>query len=107
MFTLLPRIAGAGLAFAALTASFARAAADGDKRPIPIPCEAVDSVGRATMASDGTITLVIRKMWPTAESTLSYAPNDARHDEITRHLGGIAPGQTKPIPPLCGTNSEP
>jgi hypothetical protein len=75
----------------------------------PIPCEAVDSVGHASMSADGTITLRVRSLWPQpfAETTLVYAPGDAQYGMIKRHLGGIAPGQAKPVPPMCGTNSEP
>jgi hypothetical protein len=74
----------------------------------PIPCEAIDSVGSASMAADGTITLRVRSLWPQpfAETTLVYAPGDAQYGMIKRHLGGIAPGQSKPVPPMCGTNSE-
>jgi hypothetical protein len=48
-------------------------------------------------------------LWPQpyAESDHVYAPGDPHYGFIKRHLGGIAPGQTKPVPPLCGTNSEP
>jgi hypothetical protein len=76
---------------------------------LPIPCEAIDSVGTAKMSADGTITLRIRSLWPQppAETTLVYAPGDAQYVLIQRHLGGIEPGQSKPVPPLCGTNSEP
>jgi hypothetical protein len=76
---------------------------------VPIPCEAVDSVGSAKMSADGTITLRIRSLWPQpiAEAELIYTPDNPQHGEIKRHLGGIAPGETKPVPPWCGTNSEP
>jgi hypothetical protein len=75
----------------------------------PIPCEAIDSVGTANMAADGTITLQLRSLWPDpiAEGQLVYAPDDPQYDEIKRHLGGIAAGQSKPVPPWCGLNSEP
>jgi hypothetical protein len=48
-------------------------------------------------------------LWPQpfAESEHVYAPDDPHYAFIKRHLGGIAPGKTKPVPPLCGTNSEP
>ena len=76
---------------------------------LPIPCEAVDEVGRATMSPDGVITLQLWKL--SADSVpareLHFAPGDPRYDDIKQHLGGIARGQTKPVPPLCGTNSEP
>jgi hypothetical protein len=76
---------------------------------VPIPCEAIDSVGRAQMSTDGAITLRLHTLWPQpfAESERVYAPGDPQYAFIKRHLGGIAPGETKPVPPLCGSNSEP
>lgn len=76
---------------------------------MPIPCEAIDSVGSARMSADGTITLRIRSLWPRprGEAERFFAPGDAHYGEIERHLGGIAPGETKPVPPWCGTNAEP
>jgi hypothetical protein len=83
------------------------AAADTDS--MPIPCEDVDSVGMAKMSADGTIALRVRSLWyqPVAEYRFVYAPGDPQYDAIKRHLGGITPGQSKPVPPLCGMNSEP
>jgi hypothetical protein len=90
-----------------LIANFAVAATD--KSSQPIPCEAFDSVGRAKMSADGTITLQIRSLWPDpiAESQLVFAPDDPQYSDIKRHLGGIAPGESKLVPPWCGMNSEP
>jgi hypothetical protein len=75
----------------------------------PIPCEAIDSVGRAQMSADGAIRLRLHTLWPQPfiESERVYAPDDPQYAFIKRHLGGIAPGETKPVPPLCGANSEP
>jgi len=66
-------------------------------------CAAVESIGVATMAPDGAITLRIRSLppGPIAEGTLRYAPGDPRYDEIKRHLGGIMPGESKPVRPWC------
>jgi hypothetical protein len=94
-------------------ACFAAAARAQFKKDVPgnapIPCEAIDSVGTAKMAADGTITLQLRSLWPDpiAEGELVYAPDDPQYDEIKRHLGGIAAGEVKPVPPWCGLNSEP
>jgi hypothetical protein len=90
-----------------LVANLAGATADGTSPPIP--CEAIDSVGTAKMSADGTITLHVHSLWPqpTAETQLVYAPDNPQYDKIKHHLGGIAPGQAKPVPPMCGTNSEP
>jgi hypothetical protein len=75
----------------------------------PIPCDDIDSVGRAKMSADGTITLQLRSLWPNpiAETQLVYAPDDPQYDEIKHHLGGLEPGESKPVPPFCGLNSEP
>ena len=102
----LPRLARLALLALALFAA-GRAAADGNNPPIP--CEAVDSVGTATMSADGTITLRVHALWPQpfAETKLVYAPGDPHYGDIKRHLGGLSPGQSKPVPPMCGTNSEP
>jgi hypothetical protein len=88
-----------------VSGAIAIAGADG----MPIPCEDIDSVGMAKMSTDGTIALRIRSLWyePIAERHFVYAPGDPQYDAIKRHLGGITPGQSKPVPPLCGMNSEP
>jgi hypothetical protein len=92
-----------------LAAGFAGAALAADRSSQPIPCEDIDSVGRAKMSADGTITLQLRSLWPDpiAESELVFAPDDPQYEEIKHHLGGIKPGESKPVPPFCGLNSEP
>ena len=79
------------------------------KRDAPIRCEDVDSVGTAQMSTAGVITLRLRSLWPEpkAEAVLTYEPDDPQYEEIKHHLGGISPGESKPVPPLCGLNSEP
>jgi hypothetical protein len=97
----------AGFAVMLFCAQVAGAAAGGNDPPIP--CEAIDSVGTARMSADGIITLRLHTLWPQrfVESEHVYAPDDPLYGVIRRHLGGIAPGEAKPVPPLCGTNSEP
>jgi hypothetical protein len=92
-----------------LAANFAGAAAAADRNSQPIPCEDIDSVGTAKMSADGTITLQLRSLWPdpVAEAQLVYPPSDPQYEEIKHHLGGLAPGESKPVPPWCGLNSEP
>ena len=94
---------------ASLGASFAGYAGAADRNSQPIPCEDIDSVGRAKMSVDGTITLQLRSLWPDpiAESQLVYPPDDPQYDEVKHHIGGIKPGESKPVPPWCGLNSEP
>ena len=93
----------------ASAAHFGGALARTDQNSQPIPCEAIDSVGRASVSADGTITLQLRSLWPDpiAETQLVFAPDDPQYADIKRHLGGITPGEIKPIPPWCGLNSEP
>jgi hypothetical protein len=72
--------------------------------PAPtVRCEDVDSIGSATMDSEGVITLRIRSLppGPIAESVLRYAPGHRDYEMIKAHLEGISPGQTKPVRPWC------
>jgi hypothetical protein len=88
--------------------SFAVLALAQFKKDAPLPCDAVESIGMAKMSDDGTITLQLRSLWPNpiAEGMLTYAPDDPQYEEIKRHVGGLAPGEIKPVPPFCGMNSE-
>ena len=78
------------------------AAAQANKREL-IPCQAIESIGTAQMSAAGVITLQLRSLWPDpiAEGELRYAPDDPQYEEIKQHLGGIAPGETKPVKPWC------
>lgn len=68
-----------------------------------IPCSAIDSIGTAEMANDGTITLHLQSLWPEpiAEGELVYAPDDPQYEEIKAHIGDIHPGDKKPVKPWC------
>jgi hypothetical protein len=89
------------------TASFAVGAGAQFKKDVPsnppIPCAAIESIGTAQMTADGVITLHLQSLWPDpiAEGELTYAPDDPQYEEIKKHLGGIAPGDTKPVKPWC------
>ena len=87
-----------------LTASLVAPAAAQFKKDLPpVTCATVESIGVANMGADGTITLHLKSLWPDPheDSDLSYAPDDPQYEDIKKHLGGIAPGQSKPIPPFC------
>jgi hypothetical protein len=90
-----------------LASNFAAPAGAQFKKDVPsrptIRCEAVDSIGVAQMTADGVITLQLRSLppGPIAEGELRYAPDDPQYEEIKQHLGGIAPGETKLVPPWC------
>jgi hypothetical protein len=100
------RCTAIGLATALLSAGCARppahdrhdAAAAGADRTMPKTSgKSIDPaiIGEATMQPDGT--LVLRLFRP-AEATATYAPADPRYREVLAHLGGMRPGETKPVP---------
>jgi hypothetical protein len=68
-----------------------------------LDCKDVKSIGSATMVQDGTLTLRLRSLppGPIAEGVFTYAPDDPAYRSTIDHLGGIGPGQTKPVPPWC------
>lgn len=79
------------------------AAAPAPEAPAP-RCEDVTSIGTATMAEDGTITLRLRSLppGPIGEGVFRYTPNDANYRDVLAHIeGGIKAGETKPIRPWC------
>ena len=87
----------------ALALLLALAALAAPARAEDASCAGVKSIGVATMDADGVLTLRLRSLppGPIAEGTFTYRPGDARYDEIKSHLGGIAPGEAKPVPPWC------
>ena len=65
-------------------------------------CRGPGSVGTALMGADGTITLNIRsgKGGP-IEGVFASKPGDANYARILSHVGGMQPGEKKPVPPWC------
>ena len=63
----------------------------------PVP----PNVGTITMADDHGIVLHLRSLppRPIAETMVSYKPSDAKYKEMIDHVGGLAPGETKMLPP--------
>ncbi len=60
------------------------------------------SIGVATMSEDGTIRLQLRAEGASGvigDAMLVYPPSDPHYDEVIAHLGGLTPGETKPVPP--------
>ncbi len=60
------------------------------------------SIGSATMSADGTITLDLRAVGSgglTGDARFVYPRGHKDYEEILRHLGGLRPGETKPVPP--------
>ncbi len=83
----------------AATSSSVRAAPQ-DAEP---PCAQVESIGVATMSADAIVTLQIRSLppRPIAEGLLVYKPGSKDYRMVLGHLGGIKPGQSKPVRPWC------
>ena len=70
------------------------AAAQQPAAPVPI--------GTATMLQDGTIVLDLRAEGPDGQvghGRLLYRPTHPDHAAVLRHLGGLRPGEQKPVPP--------
>jgi hypothetical protein len=53
------------------------------------------------MAPDGTITLYLRATGGGAvgDGMIVYRTSDPNYREVLDHLGGLKPGETKPVPP--------
>ncbi|OGC04957.1 hypothetical protein A2276_03275 [candidate division WOR-1 bacterium RIFOXYA12_FULL_43_27] len=62
----------------------------------------VNSIGEATMLQDGTIVLNLRGQGEggmKGDAQLSYPKNHQNYNEILKHLDGLKPGESKPVPP--------
>lgn len=63
-----------------------------------------ESIGVAVCTADGTIQLMLRAVGPKGEigeAMQVFKPSDPKYRGIVAHLGGIQPGQSKPIPPFA------
>jgi hypothetical protein len=77
-------------------------------KPAPLPeapvtsssssSSAAPSIGVARMLADGTLELDLRGPGG-AEARLVYPPTHAKYKETLAHLGGMKPGEEKPVPP--------
>jgi hypothetical protein len=59
-------------------------------------------IGTATMKPDGTILLQLRAEGPggiRGDALCIYPPTHPSYGEILKHLGGLVPGESKPVPP--------
>jgi hypothetical protein len=60
------------------------------------------SIGTATMTADGTIVLSLRAEGPgrmIGDGQLRYPKNHPDYQKILAHLGGLEPGESKPVAP--------
>lgn len=59
-------------------------------------------IGTAAMEPDGTILLMLRAEGPggiIGDALLRYPPGHERYQVVLEHLGGLRPGESKPVPP--------
>lgn len=69
----------------------------------PLASLAQESIGTATMAPDGTIMMRLRATGAggmVGDGLVSYPPGHPQYDMVLRHLGGLRPGETKPVRPF-------
>jgi hypothetical protein len=66
-------------------------------------CRGPGSIGTALMSADGTITLNIRASGPDAplDGVVALKKGDPQYQRVLSHVGGMAPGEKKPVPPWC------
>jgi hypothetical protein len=60
------------------------------------------SIGDAAMLPDKTIVMRVYANYPfggVGEGEFTYKVTDPGYDEVLRHLGGLKPGESKPVPP--------
>ena len=54
------------------------------------------------MTADYTVTLKLRAVsddGAIGEASFTYSPMDEDYESIVSHIGGINPGESKPVPP--------
>jgi hypothetical protein len=61
-------------------------------------CRGTGSIGTAVMSADGTIALTLH-----AQAALAYHRGDPQYARILSHIGGLRPGEHKPVPSFCGS----
>ena len=62
----------------------------------------VDSIGAATMKTDGTIVSQLRaegKQGMIGDALVEYPPSHPQYVSVLKHLGGLLLGESKPVPP--------
>ena len=65
--------------------------------------ETKESIGRATIDDNGTITLTLKAFGPNGETgtgQIIYPRSHEQYDMILNHIGGIKPGEKKSVAPF-------
>ena len=61
------------------------------------------------MNPEGSIVLQLRASDPrgmVGDAQFVYSPSHLQYDEVLRHVGGLRPGETKPVPPWPERSNE-
>jgi len=69
----------------------------------PPASNAADSIGVATMLDNGTIQLQLMARGDggmVGDAMLFYPPTHKDYASVLEHLGGMKPGDSKPVPPF-------
>jgi len=85
-------------------------AAEPAKKPAPkADSKPKESIGSATMSEDGTIRLMLRATGGGAvgDALVVYAPTHKDYAMVLKHLGGMKPGETKPVAPFPDQEKKP
>jgi hypothetical protein len=71
--------------------------------PMQQDCRGPGSIGTALMSADGTITVNIRSPQPGSplDGVVAVRRSDPNYARILSHIGGMSPGEKKPVPPFC------
>jgi hypothetical protein len=72
------------------------------------PAKLVPSIGVASMESDGTIRMQLRSAGPgpIGEASFTYTKKNPEYNKILKHIGGLKPGEYKPVPPWPAEESK-
>ncbi|MEN4904407.1 hypothetical protein [Luteimonas sp. TWI1437] len=93
-------------AFAAALAVWAAAEPGGPATPVapdPAPVAEAAPIGTAVMLADGTLVLQLRAALDGGaahgEAEIRYRSGTPEHAAVLAHIGGLAPGERKAVPP--------
>jgi hypothetical protein len=98
-------VPGTGVASNTNVASSTNSAAENKTMNAPSKSsgQAAKSIGQASMNPDGTIVLDLRAEGPggaRGDARFTYPPDHKDYQMILKHLGGLKPGEVKPVPPF-------
>jgi hypothetical protein len=60
------------------------------------------SIGTARMTESRAVVLTLRATGPglTGDAEVTYRPGDQHYAMVVAHVGGLEPGESKPVPPF-------